>query len=489
LVYKEVGGAEIHQAPVWEIDIDQSLTGVNWMGTTYKSVPYTEKEFNELRKEKIEEEFLRLRAEYINKKKAELNQGGAVAVENLLDDLLGGDEEEVEEVDEEQYLEGFDEDLVRRRVASRTFVEQNRAVVIPCVYVETKSRELYCFELETGLTVWVLSLDDMLTVVPYESETHLYIVDGSVCRVIDKRSGYVSERIRFDRAVHPRLFGVGRRVFAYSYDQRLLCYEWGTRFPKWLLRLGAVAPAGVFGHDNGIMAPLDNGKFVSVSFDGDIQWSFISKSHSDEKIYLEKLNQQHAKELERERAMARKEGRPEEKVFVRKHVKAMSAISKKISDLDYRSRGRYEAEPDLDGENLFVGSTDYQFYSLNRFSGLPGWSYSSGGELSSKSVHSASYVYVRSENDELHRVEKETGRGKVVMSNVSKILGAVDDLAIVLSEDMMIRTWSPQGESILDYKWGEDAWPSVSVSDKLMIGVWDDGVLRAYALSKFRGLR
>lgn len=490
LPYKEQGGASFYEAPLWVVDLGRSLTKQSWIGSTYKSIPYSELEFNQIRKRKVEAEFQRLRTEYINKKKAELNKDSAAAVENLLDDLLGGESESREE-DVEVYLEGFQEDVVRRRVVSRTFVSQVRAVVVPCLYVESEEGELYCLELETGLTVWVLDLVAPLVGVPFESEKYLYLVDASVCHVIDKRSGYVAEKIDFNRAIHHKVYGQGERVYAYSYDRSLLCYEWGGRFSKWNIRLDSAALSGVFGHDNGVILPMDNGKFYSVSFDGSIQWSFVSKAHSDEKIYLEKLRERHAKELEREQGLARKEGRPEEKLFMRKHSKAIDEINQKIADLEFRTRGRYIAPPVTSGKDMFVGSTDYQFYKLNRFSGLPEWSYSSGGEIEKRPECSGDFAWVATESGALHRVNRKSGKGTVVVpSGVARLMGVTDDVALYQTQSGVVSIYADDGGAIIDRKWGEGVGIEISAKDRLLIqSVRYSGVISGFSMKRFKGFR
>ena len=491
LPYREHGGASFEQAALWTIDLGQPISKQSWVGSTYKSIPYSELEFNQIRKKKVEEEFQRLRTEYINKKKAEINKNSEAVVENLLDDLLGGDTKKEKEEDVEIYLEGFDEDVVRRRVASRTFVSQDRAVLVPCLYVETQRGELYCLELETGLTVWVLGLSAPLVGVPFESEKYLYIVDASVCRVVDKRSGYVTEKIDFRRAIHHRVYGQGDRVFAYSYDRSLLCYEWGGRFAKWSLRVNAAALSGVFGHDNGVMLPMDDGKFYSVSFDGSIQWNFVSKAHSDEKIYLEKLRERHAKELEREQGLARKEGRPEEKEFIRKHSKAIDEINQKIVNLEFRARGRYVAPSVISGEDLFVGSTDYQFYKLSRFSGLPEWSYSSGGELKMRPECSVDEAWVVTESGALHRVDRKMGKGvAVVASGVARLLGVRDGVAIYQSNDGVVHFYFEGGAAHIDRQWNKGIGIVVSAKDKLLVqSIRSSGVITGFSMNRFKGFR
>lgn len=485
------GSAQLELHPSWSIDLKEGLTEKAWLGTTYKNVPYTEKEFHALRTKKIEDEVNALRKEYISKKKAELNKDAGAAVDNLLDDLLGGDDAAgQEEEDLDAYLEGFDEAAVRRRVASRTFVSQNRAMVIPCVYVETKKGDLFCLELETGLTVWVVSLDAPLSVIPFETEKYLYVVSGVTCKIIDKRSGYLTEEHRFDRVINPKVFGVGRRVFAYTYDERLMCYEWGGRFSKWSQKLQGSVSRGIYGYGDSVLVPLMNGKFYSVSIDGQIQWSFVSKSQSDEKIYLEKVREQHLKELEREQAMARKEGRPEEKPFVRKHMKAIDDINAKIRSLELRARGKYSAGPAVDGEDLFVGSTDFQFYKLSRYSGLPEWSYTCETEILDAPQWTERWVWQLTAGGRLHRIDRKTGRGEVVQSGVMELLGVHGEAAVVRGVDGVVRFWSPEyAAEVQGRRVSDDQFVVVSPEHGLL--VWRDarGLVETYSVESLRALR
>ena len=57
----------------------------------------------------------------------------------------------------------------------------------------------------------------MLREPPFETEKHLYVVEGITLKVVDKRSGFVAKRIRFNRAVFPRIYANEDMVFAASY--------------------------------------------------------------------------------------------------------------------------------------------------------------------------------------------------------------------------------------------------------------------------------
>jgi outer membrane protein assembly factor BamB len=468
----------------WSVDLDQKIHSKSWIGTTYRDKPYTEEEFYALREREVANEVERLKQEHISKKKAEITKESGVIVEDLLDDLLGGDDEEEEEEDLSKYLEGYDEESVRLRVSRRTFIPQSRAVVIPALYVQGENNELFCLELETGLAVWVLKLDAPLEHVPYESDSHLYIVEGVQCKVVDKRSGFVADRVRFDRAIHPRVFSYDGMIFAVSYQGHLMGWDLNRNFPDWTVRLADRAELGVFGHDNGLFIPVDGGFSYSFSFNGAAQWKFSSKAESDEKIYLEKERNKHIKAMEAEGKSARIEGRSEDKEYMNRQERAIDLIDDKKAQLAYRTRGNFVSAPDFVKDALFVGNTDFQFYRLDLYSGIPEWVYPCSGEVRSAPVAADSFVWQLDRSGVLHKVDAESGSGEAIASSVAKVVMASDD---------WVTYWSVKGDLRLSQNRKEIQFRGLNrstgsvlgdVDSGLLINIGKEGGIFAYALKR-----
>jgi outer membrane protein assembly factor BamB len=445
LIYKEVlsDRQNVVLNPKWAVNVGEKLNTLCWIGTTYKDIPYSEQEFYEIRVKKIEAEVTRKREEHIGKKKAEEAKSGAV-VSELLDDLLGGSEKK--DKDDSKYLEGFDEDEVRRTVSKRLFVAQSRAVVIPALFVQSTTGALYCFELETGLTSWVNNLGIALTAKPYENEKFIYVASGASITVIDKRSGFTTEKLNFDRAVYPVVFANDSHVYAASYDDRILCYKWGESYAEWTQKLPGSVAHGLFGYENGLLAPLNNGELLSFTFDGHEKWRFVSKSHSDEKIYLEGLRNEHVKQIEKEKADARRDGRPEDASILFKISKEIEGINKQLRDLSHRVKGRYIAMPAMSGQELVVGSTDFKLYRMNVYSSASAWSYTCVAENRSSALIRGNWVWQLDELGNVHRVDYKTGQGKIVLKGVQSILDAQNDGVMVLSSGKL-RVWSERTEA------------------------------------------
>lgn len=478
-----------HQ-PLWVIRLGQELGGNPWIGTTYKDTPYTEVEFNSLRTKLIEEEYQRLRRLHIDREKAKRGREEGAVIDDLLDDLLAGEEADADGADDEKYLDNFDEEATRRKVASKTFVPQSRPVVIPSLYVQGKNGALFCLEMKTGLTSWVLGMERLILTQPYESEKFIFIVDGATCKIVDKRSGYIMENLFVDRAIHPKVYYFDNTIFGFSYDSRVLAWKRGRRYSEWAMRLPGKVTLGVDGHDQGLFLPLDSGMFASVSFDGDLKWTFVSKSHSDEKVFLEKLVTQHIRKIEEEKKKARLEGRPEDKLYIRKHEKDMAKVKDDLSNLALRTRGRYLAEPLVVEDSVIVGCTDFQLYRLSRYSGLPEWSYSCGAGVEQRAFHYSGWVWQRDDLGRLHRINFETGEGKVVLEEVDRIMGARGE-GVIYSKNGRVRTWSPKVSSVIKGALDSRTVRFLASPDEgfLMMIDRNVGEIRGYSTETFRALR
>ena len=479
-----------YKSPEWVIRLGRELGGASWLGTSYKNIPYTEGEFNDLRSKKIKSEVKRLKRDHIARKRAARSrEGGQQQIEGLLDDLLAGDAAEQKD-EEEEFLKDFNEEQVYRRVAGQTFVSQSRPVVVPSLYVQSKAGELFCLELKTGLTSWVAHLDTPLREAPYETEKQVFIVDGSAVRIIDKRSGFITKQVRQDRAVFPKVYFNDNRIYSVSYEGQALSWQTDKTYRDWIYRMSGAVTHGMFGHSAGLLVPLDSGEVLSLSFDGEEKWKFVSKSFSDEKVFLERLKNKHKKAIEKEKGDARKNNRPEDKIFINRHERDIDALQKKIRKLDFRSRGKYVAEPLFLDENVIIGCTDFQLYNLSRYSGIPYWSYSCGAEVKSKALSDADWVWQRDELGRVHRVSLKTGKGGVVLKGVDRVLAPKNDGAVILSKGNLF-AWSKKAKTIINgLRSSKDDHLIASSGHNLLVSLRDkDGLIRAYSMESFRALR
>ena len=488
IVYKEASAEQIENVipPAWAIKIGQSLNSCIWIGTTYKEIPYAEQDFYKLRNDKIEEEVHKKRQSHIAKKKAEAAKAGA-EVSELLNDLLVPTEDKKVK-DESKFLEGFDEDEVRRSISKRMFVSQSRAVVIPAIYMQAQTGDLYCIELETGLTSWANRLSMILTQQPFEDEKNIYVVQGVECVVIDKKSGFVADKIAFDRAVYPVVYAHGGQVYAASYDQRILCYKWGERYSEWSWSIPGAVDKGVYGHDNGLLVPMNNGEVMSYGYDGKEQWKFVSKSNSDERIFLEGLRNEHGKAIEKEKAEARKDGRAEDSAILFRISKEIEAIDQKLKELSHRVRGKYLAAPILQDQDMVIGSTDFQLYRMNRYSGLSQWAYTCSSEVKEAALLRDSWVWQLDALGNLHRIDYKTGKGMIVQRGVEKVLDAQKD-GVIYSSKGEIKLWSDKVQASLS-KFSPKNQVAVSLIAGYMI-VCDTtkGQVLAYSTANMRAVK
>ena len=488
ITYKESNAERIERAitPAWAVKIGQSMNSMIWIGTTYKEIPYAEQDFYKLRNDKIEAEVDKKRQEHIAKKKAEASKAGA-EVSELLNDLLVPSEQKKAQ-DDSKFLDGFDEDEVRRSISKRMFVSQSRAVLIPAIYVQAQAGDLYCIELETGLTSWANRLSVMIKQQPYEDDKHIYVVQGVDCIVIDKKSGFVAEKIAFDRAVHPVVYAHRGLVYAASYDQRILCYKWGERFPEWSKALPGSVSKGLYGDENGLMVPMNHGELISYGYDGKEQWSFVSKSNSDERIFLEGLRNEQGKAIEKEKAEARKDGRPEDSAIMFRITKEIELLDQKLKELNHRVRGKYLAAPHFQDKDLVIGSTDFQLYRMNRFSGLPQWSYTCTSEVREAAFVRAPWVWQLDSNGVMHRIDYKEGKGAAVQQGVDKVLDAHNNGALFMAKGE-IKLWSDEVQATIT-NFNPKSLVAASLAGGYLV-IFDaiQGQLLAYATTHMRSVK
>ena len=76
----------------------------------------------------------------------------------------------------------------------------------------------------------------------------------------------------------------------------------------------------------------------------------------------------------------------------------------------------------LTDQSVYVGNTDFQFYSIDRYSGIPDWAYSCSGEVDGGSRGVDGWVWQLDGSGRLHRVALETGLGAAFASGVEEVL-------------------------------------------------------------------
>lgn len=482
---EEQANIKINLDQAWKLDLPSVIVGPVWLGTTYKEVPYSELEFNTIRDNMIHKELEIVKENYVKKKKAEKGEdGGGAAVDDLLSDLLAEGKKDEEE-DVSQYLIDFDEISARRKIASRIFVPQTRYVPIPAIYVTLKNRQVFCIDLKTGITSWVYRMKMPLSAEPFETESNLYIVEAGACFVIDKQTGLANSKVSFDRGVYPILYAHQQRLYPVGFGNRVASWSEGRSAAHWYYKLPGGVEGGVYGHSEGLLLPLMSGELLSLSFEGDVKWRFISKSHSDEKIYLEKIIADKNKEIETEKKLARQEDRKEDLNVISKLENAIDEIQLKLDQLNNRNRGMFLAKPHLYKDSLVIGSTDFNLYRLNRFSGLPEWSYACGASIKEEALADDKWVYVRDVNGRLHQVDYKMGQGKIISKGVGRVLQSKGD---VVSYEKDQRVWLDWGSS----KGYFEGWDSenlmMSEDMSLLIGIKPKGQLQVFKTSEIRQL-
>lgn len=483
---EEGSGIKVSLGSAWNLELPSAISGPTWLGTTYREEPYSEVEFNQLREERINKELERLKAEHIKRAKLEKSRGGGeAAVDDLLSDLLSEGEKKKEE-DVTKYLVDFDEEAVRRKIASRTFVPQTRYVPIPAVYLTLKNQQLFCIDLKTGITSWVYKLALPISEVPFETEANLYIVQAGACYIIDKQTGLATQKINFDRAVYPIVYAQQDRVYPVGYGNRLASWSPQRNTAHWYYKLPGGVNGGVYGHSEGLMLSLSSGELLCLSFEGEEKWSFVSKSHSDEKIYLEKLIADVNKQIELERKDARQKDRQENTAEINKFEKEIERIELKLDQLEQRTRGKYVVRPHVFQDSLIIGSTDFNLYRLNRFSGLPEWSYSCSAAIKQEAFGNGGWVFVRDDQGKLHKVNYSSGVGSVLATGVARVLETLDSVSCYEKNS---KIWMDWGEDKGYFEGWDARNMKVSKDFKQMIGLdLGAGLIKVWKIEGIRQL-
>ncbi len=424
----------------WSMDLNAELIETVWLGSTYKEVPYSEVEFTNLRNSKINKEMEKYKEEHILKEKEKLNKVEEEENELLDDFLSDDDEEEVSEDDKKakakkeaeenkKYLANFDERKTRRKIMLSLFIPQSRAVLTQALFVQTKSLDLYCIDIRTGITVWVSHIVGEIESVPYETEKAIYILAEGRAFVLDKRSGYVLYNSLFDRAVYPLLFGRGKNVYAITYKNKLIQWDLVDHFEKWNRRLWDECSEGVVGDENGLLIALRTGSLKFYDLDGDFKWEFLNKAILTDKIYYEKKRNSYIQKLAKEKSEAREEDRRPDISKLKKYTNEAKKAEANLMRLKHATRGQYEVRPIIDNGQIFISSTDYNVYSLNRHSGTINWNFNCGSKLRTVPHANPKMVWQLDVKGNLFGIDRERGERKLKIPGVDKVYGTTNDWA------------------------------------------------------------
>lgn len=474
---------------LWKlVSTDKIYPDLMWIGTTYKDMPYTEKEFLAIRKRRVDEELKVLKKEYVAKRKAEASENMSTEeAENLLDTItLGGESADAEkkEVDESKYLEGFDEQVVRRRIQTRIFIPQSHSVKTKSLYFQQRDNQLYCVELETGIIVWVLKLQSKIDAVPYETDEALYFFSEGDFLGVDKQAGLLLFKSKVDRAclsvpyVHDSHHVLG------TYRRRVILWDKSDNIPIWQRQLtGEISH--VLGTDDLILAAQENGILTGVGFDGSIRWNFVNKGYTEDRVYLEAMLRKLRQQIVDENTSARRDAREPDKQLLMRLNSEIDRIESRITDLENRTRGRFLARPVVSMSSIFVGSTDFNLYCLNRYSGIPNWQYTTKGPIEDSPIASNRNVFQVDGRNILHKVSIETGRAVEMIHGVHRLLYADDSSMFYFTGDGILKTKTSRGEGRLSgfgrlSKIFVDSDPDVLVGaepDERQIYVWDLSVI------------
>lgn len=426
------GQSQIELIKGWDFKVDSPLIRDAWIGTTYKEIPYTEQEFINLRDKIVEDKVLKLKLEHIAREKAKKKESQE-NVDDLLSSFLGEDEEKGEDskkAENQDYLANFREDEVRKRVVQSTYVPQSRSVLTKALYFQLENLNLYCLDAETGMTTWVTHLPSAIERQPFETEKYLSFILKGTAYLVDKKSGYIKHRSKLDRAILPHFFEKDGRFFFGSFTNRVVHWNPIQNYPLKVNRLVQPLTLGVFGDNNSLFIPSEKGILLALEFSGKEKWSFINQKYSEDKIYLESIINKLFKEIENERSIASKEERKEDAKKINKIKTKIEKVTAKIQFLEHQTRGQYISPPVVFGDYVYIGSTDFNLYQLNRHSGLLKWKYNCQAPITRAPLVSKKLVWLTDKNGNLHKINAENGKGQLLVKNVSSILHADDTTAI-----------------------------------------------------------
>ena len=425
----------------WNMNLNAELIETSWLGSTYKEVPYTEVEFTNLRNMKINKEMIKLKEDHIQKEKEKSNKVEEEENE-LLDDFLNAEDDEEEASEDEKkikakkeaeenkkYLANFEERKMRRKIMLSLFIPQSRAVLTQAFFVQTKNLDLYCIDIRTGITVWVSHIVGAIESVPFETEKAIYILAGGRAFVLDKRSGFVLYNSLFDRAVYPLLFGRNKDVYAVTYKNKLILWDLVDHYEKWNRRLWDECSEGVVGDENGLLISLRTGSLKFYDLEGNFKWEFLNKAILTDKIYYEKKRNLLIQKIAKEKSEAREEDRRPDISKLKKFTDAVNKAEANISRLGHATRGQYDVRPIIDNGQIFISSTDYNVYSLNRYSGTINWNFNCGSKLRTVPHANSKMVWQLDVKGNLFGIDREKGVQKLKIPSVEKVYGTTNELA------------------------------------------------------------
>ncbi len=454
LIYNDVERDYIRLFPqVWDLNLESSISMGPWLGRTYKDVPYTEQEYVDLRTKMLNKELDVLKKEHIRRKKDAATMGteSEEDVNNLLDNFLdGGKVEENTEEDEEKYLKDFDLQGAGKRILGRMVVPRSRAIETEAVYFQLHDGSIYCVELATGLTVWVIKLSDQLETIPYETTETMHFVTNGYYYMIDKQAGLVQHRSHLDRAIQPTAFATNNSHFLASYRNRVINWNPDRNFPMWVKLMEGQISGGVYGNSEGILVPQENGVMTALGFEGEVKWNFENKGIAEDRLYFEAQLRKVLQQITEEQSKAKIEEREEDKVKVREWELEAREIEVGIDKLSSRIKGRFLSRPITAGDSVYIGNTDFNLYKLNRFTGIPLWKYTCKGKLMEPPTVGNAMVWQRDTTDVLHGVDDKTGILKDTIVGVKKVIFANDDIVFFRNIENRVVVKSSLGYSFID---------------------------------------
>ena len=444
----------------WNLNLNAELIDIMWLGSTFKDVPYTEREFINIRNQKIAVEMEKLKEDHINKEKEKLNKVEEEE-EELLDDFLNDDDgEEDSEKDKEtnrkkkaeenkKYLANFDERKMRRQIMLKLFISQSRPVLTQALFVQTKNLEIYCIDIRTGLTVWVSRILGAVESPPYESDKQIFILAEGKAFVLDKRSGFVSYHSKIDRAVYPLIFGKGTEAYAVSYKNKIFKWDLEDHYEKWNERLWDECSEGVVGDDEGLLVSLRTGILKFYDLEGQFKWEFVNETILNDKIYYEKLRNDYIQLIAKEKSEAREEDRRPDIGKLRKYGEGAKKAEGKLLRLAHATRGQYEVRPIIHTGEIFIPSTDYNLYSLNRYSGTVNWSFNCGSKLKTVPSVNSKVVWQKDIKGNLFCIDRKEGKQIMKINGVQKVHGSSNEMVYYRDAGGRLIVESPERKSQL----------------------------------------
>ncbi len=457
LLYNDEARGYVRELPVlWGLHVNVPIAGQVWIGTTYKEVPYTKDEYEGLREKLIQNELDVLKREYVRRKK-EAGGENQEKVGELLDQFLSGQEVKDDKPKEKELaqpdkklLAGFDEDEARKNIVARLIVPQSRAVETQAAYFQLSNSDLYCVELRTGITVWILRLSALIEDVPHETKRAVeFVADGRLF-VIDKQAGLVLHRSLLDSAVLPVPFATGESYFIATYRRHIMNWDPEKNFPLWNKLMSGEVAGGLYGNDESLLVAQENGELTALGFDGQVKWAFISKGVAEDKLYLERELRDLVGEITKEQNDAKKEEREVDKNKVRKLELQARELEKQIDLLELRVRGSFLAPPVTRGESIYVGSTDFNLYKLNRYTGIPEWQYTCKSKIVEAPFVGEKRVWQRDLTGTVHAVDIKSGAKLEELEGVGRIISASDDIVYFVDTAGRFRTKTRLGLSAVE---------------------------------------